>query len=403
MPARGSFTRVPTADRPRSIGATEKSKSYSIARSNSAARKAIEAELASPPINFDGYIHASLEFSLSGFKVTIRHPADGQTLLIFRSRDDGKSECRLLVDTKRNVVLLIENRYEGKTTTTLQFSDFVEVAGAWWATTVKSLDEKGRTTNVTHRKFARFDGDQYAQSMAKERAGREQVQFLRDPAETVLAAKKALTADKPSFDDQITLLMHFARSGQWNRAMEHLAAAEKLADGKPGIRWLHYAVLKAARRNEELKGLLLAEADALAKATIDDMYLASHLLVQSSGILETNETLALLDALRPVYERQPAHLHALRGWKQQRAGYLSNAGRGSEATAIYRELAEGSPRDCGVQVTYVQDLQNCQEYAAERKWIEHVLSSDAPWQPQEINQFRDYYCQSLRARSGMKN
>ena len=48
--------------------------------------------------------------------------------------------------------------------------------------------------------------------------------------------------------------MHFARSGQWDRAMEHLAAAEKLADGKPGVRWLRYAVMKAARRNEELKG-----------------------------------------------------------------------------------------------------------------------------------------------------
>ena len=38
--------------------------------------------------------------------------------------------------------------------------------------------------------------------------------------------------------------------------MEHLAAAEKLAEGKPGLRWLRYAVLKSARRNEELKELL---------------------------------------------------------------------------------------------------------------------------------------------------
>ena len=338
---------------------------------------------------------------MSSFKVTIRHPADGQTLLIFRSRDDGKSECRVLVDTKRNVVLSIENRYQGKTTTTQQFSDFVEVAGVWWAGSVKSLDEKGRTTNVTNRKFARLDNEQYSQSMAKERAGRELVQFLRDPAETVLAAKKALESGKATFDDQITLLMHFARSGQWTRAMEHLAAAEKLAAGKPGVRWLRYAVLKSARRNEELKGLFLQEAGKLSPLPLgegtESLYLANYLLGQANGILETNEMLTLLDALRPVFERQPAHLHSPRAWKQQRAGYLSNAGRGSEATAIYKELAEGSPRDCGVQVTYVQNLQNCQEYEAERKWIDHILSSDAPWQPSEVNQFRDYYCQSLRA------
>ena len=236
-------------------------RSFQLGRS----RKAVEAELASPPINFEGFIHSSLEASFAGFKVTVLHPADGRTLLIFRSRGDGKIECLVLVDTRRNVVLSTENRYQGKTTVTRQFGDFVEVAGAWWATTTKTLDEKGRATNVTSQKFARLDGDQYAQSMAKERAGRELVQFLRDPAETVLEAKKAISPlGKPTFDDQITLLMHFARSGQWTRALEHLAAAEKLADGKPGVRWLRYAVLKSARRNEELKGIFLQEAAKLA-------------------------------------------------------------------------------------------------------------------------------------------
>jgi predicted Zn-dependent protease len=368
-------------------------------------RKAVPAELASPPINLEGYVLASLEFALAGRKVSVRHPADGQTLLIFRSPDDSKNESRVHVDTRRNVVLSIEQRYEGKTTATQQFSDFTQVAGAWWAGTVKSLDENGRVTNVTSQKIVRFDNDSYSQAMAKQLAGREQVQFLRDPAQALLDAKKALAAGKSTFDDRITLLMHFARSSQWTRAMEQLASAEKLADGKPGIRWLRYAVLKAARRNEELKNLFLEEAGKLSPVPQgegqgvrgDELYLANHLLGQANGVLETNEMLTLLDVLRPVFARQPEHLHALRGWKQQRAGYLSNAGRGGEATAIYRELAEGSPRDYGVQVTYMQNLQNCQEFEAERKWIEHVLSGDAPWQPQEINQFRDFYTQSLRA------
>ena len=133
--------------------------------------------------------------------------------------------------------------------------------------------------------------------------------------------------------------------------MEHLAAAEKLAGGKPGVRWLRYAVLKAARRNEELKNLFLAEAGKIEKTTPDEMNLANHLLGQANGVLEANEMLTLLDALRPVFAAARAS-PSLAGWKQQRAGYLSNAGRGGEATAIYRELAEGSPRDYGVQVTY---------------------------------------------------
>ncbi len=394
-------------------------------------RKAAEEELKTPPIGLNGFVLASLKDSFVGQRVTVRHPADGRALLTFHYPQDERNDTRVLVDTKQNVVLSIESRSNGKVTSTQQFGDFVEVAGAWWAGSVKSLDEKGRVTCVAKQKIVRLDSDQYVQSMAKERAGREQVQFLRDPAETVLDAKKALALGKASFDDQITLLMHFARSAQWTSAMEHLAVAEKLADGKPGVRWLRYAVLKAARRNEELKELFQHEAanlsplpegegqgvraavgrDTRAKSSptsphpnplpegegTDALYLANYLLGQASGVLEANETLALLDTLRPVFARQPAHLQAIKSWKQQRANWLANLGRDDESLAIYRELAETYPTDFGVQLTYVQNLQNRQEYEAQRKWIERALSSDVVWLPQEVDQFRSSYAQSIRA------
>ena len=380
------------------------------------ARKAVEAELTDPPIGLNGFLLSSLKDSFAGQKVSIRHPVEGQVLLTFRVPGDDKNDTQVLVDTKRNVVLSIRHRSEGKTISSQQFGDFTQVAGAWWAGTVKSLDDKGRVTSVTTQKLGRLPSppaplpkgegsDLYAQAMTGELAGREQVQFLRDPAETVLDAKKHLTAGNATFDDQITLLMHFARSGQWDRAMEHLAAAEKLADGKQGIRWLRYAVLKSARRNEEIKGLFQHEAGKLSPRPPgegqgvrgDELYLANYLLGQANGVLEANEMLTLLDALRPVFARQPAHLQSLKGWKQQRANWLTNAGRGDEALAIYKELAEANPRDFNAQSTYMQNLQNRQEYEAERKWIERVLSSDVTWLPEEIEQFRNYYAQSLRA------
>ncbi len=191
--------------------------------------------------------------------------------------------------------------------------------------------------------------------------------------------------------------------------MDHLSAAEKLAQDKPGLRWLRYAVLKAARRNEELKGLLQEEDHALVAHALapglpvdqswraDELYVANYLLGQANGVLEANEMLALLDALKPVFARQPAHLQSLKGWKQQRANWLTNAGRGDEALAIYKELAEANPRDFNAQSTYVQNLHNRQEFEAERKWIERMLASDTPWEPQEIEQLRGCYAQSLRA------
>ena len=328
---------------------------------------------------------ASLADAFNGQKVSIKHPAEEQTLFTFRVPNDDKNDTRVLIDTKRNVVLSIEHRTEGKTTSSQRFGDLIEVGGAWWAGKIESLDDKGRTVNVTTQKLAPLDNDGYAQAIHTERAGRERVQFLHDPAETELDAKKHLAAKDATFDDQITLLMHFARSGQWDRAMEHLATAEKLAAGKPGVRWLRYAVLKSARRNEELKGLFQQEANSRDKPPANELFLANYLLGQANGVLEANEMLTLLDDLRPVFARQPAHLQSLKGWKQQRANWLTNAGLPDAALAIYKELAEAYSRDINAQTTYVQNLQNRLEYEAERKWIERVLANDVAWLPEEID------------------
>jgi predicted Zn-dependent protease len=380
-------------------------------------RKAIDAERSSPPASLNGFVLTSLQDTFAYQKVSISHPADGQALLTFRYPGD-KSETLVLIDTKRNVVLSIETRNDGKTTATQQFSDFTQAAGAWWAGKIESRNAKGHVMSVTRQNIVRLAAARFSQSMTGELAGRAEVQFLHDPGQTLIEAKKALAAGKATFDDQITLLLHFARSGQWTRAMDHLAAAEKLAAGKAGVRWLRYAVLKSARRNEELKNLFQREAAALVVPPLggpraippghhvpmvggttnrtDDLYLANYLLGQAGGVLEANETLAELDALRAVFARQPAHLQAMKSWKQQRAGALANAGRGDEALATYKELALAYPHDIGTQESYIQNLQNRQECDALRKWIDHLLSSDTPWEPGEIEQLHSYYSQSLR-------
>ncbi len=307
-------------------------------------------------------------------------------------------------------MLSIEYRRDGKTTATHTYGDFVEVAGAWWVGKIESLDDKGRLTSVIKQSVVRLDAEKFAQAIGNRLAGREKIQFLRDPARKVIDAKNALKAGNADFSDRITLMMHFLRSQQWTRAMEHFDAAEKLAAGKPGLRWLRFALLKSARRNEELKNSFQQEAAALANsprpngdgpgvrvAAVDDGFLANYLLNQSAGVLENNERLALLDSLQPVFARQPEYRLAIKQWKRARADCLANCGREDEALSLCKELADTYPNDISVQQKYLQNLQNRQEFAALRKWIDHLLSSDTPWEPSETDQLRGAFADSLRS------
>ena len=81
--------------------------------------------------------------------------------------------------------------------------------------------------------------------------------------------------------------------------------------------------------------------------------------------------------LRPVYENQPAHLHAVKGYKEQRANYLEQTGQRQEALALRKQLAQDYPRDFNSQHQYVQALVRMGEYEAGYAWLERVLSADS--------------------------
>ena len=198
---------------------------------------------------------------ISDYSVELSPQGDGKTLLVLRA-DDPTYEIRILVDTTRHVVLSFETVREGKVIGATKYDEFVEVAGSWWAGRVETFDEKGRRIAVTTQRLAPQEPDAFAQQMKGHLAGRERVQFLQEPAVSVAEAKRATAAGKASFDDRMTLLGHFLRSQQWTRVREQLAAAEKLAAGKPGMQWVRGAMLIAARRNEEAKKWLMEWAGA---------------------------------------------------------------------------------------------------------------------------------------------
>ena len=118
-------------------------------------------------------------------------------------------------------------------------------------------------------------------------------------------------------------------------------------------------------------------------------------MVQSGGG-EANEMLALLDALKPVVERAPAHVAAMKNWLVRRAGYLQSTGQWDQALALRKQVAEQYPHDANEQQQYAQALADAREYDAAYAWIAKVLGPDSRWLPHEEESLRNFTAQLMR-------
>jgi Flp pilus assembly protein TadD len=359
-------------------------------------RTAVPQDLGAEVLGLNDHSLIPLDRDYPGYHATLEPQGEERTVLVLRHPSSPASEVRLVVDTKRHVLLAVEHRHHGKVTSATKFNDFLEVAGSWWARKIEATDDKGRLVSRITQTIQPLTDDALARQTQAELAGRDQTLFIRHPLASIVAAKKALAEGKATLDDHLALLVHFAASQQWARAVEHLQQCEKLATGKPGVRWLHNAFLNISRRHEELKKRLLEEAGRLAEARgADEWFLTGHVVDQGAGFLQGNEMLALLDRVHPVYQRQPAYRQLVRHWKQLRANYLLQVGQRDQALALMKELATTYPHDFSVQNSYAQGLVNAGDYPAASAWLDRVLTKEAQWAPSEEEALRSLYTQFL--------
>jgi Flp pilus assembly protein TadD len=356
-------------------------------------------DLQRPPLDLDDHSVAPLHVSYAEYTPSIETVAKDRELLILKHKTQPAYETRVLVDTNRRVVLSTESRHNGKATGATKYEDFVEIGGVWWARRGETLDEKGRRRSLTTQTVTGLSADEFTDRMAQELAGKSKVLFLRQPLPKVTEAKAAVAAGRATFDDRAVLVLHFASTQQWTRAREHLEACERLAAGKSGMRWLTNEFLHAGRRQEELRTRYLDDAAALVAAADPDVranddFLAGFLLQQAYQILLPNETLALADAVEPVYRRQPARLQAVKKWRGWRVGYLQQADQPDKALALAKELAVEYPRDLDSQYRYAQHLATSGDYAGAYAWLNRVLA-DTSWEPAAAASLRGLFAGSL--------
>ncbi|HUT94170.1 MAG TPA: VIT domain-containing protein [Thermoguttaceae bacterium] len=367
-------------------------------------RASTPADLRTPPLSLSGNVLTPLDRTYEAYSAELKPQGENRVLLVLTHPSRPKHQVHVLVDTERHVVLRIETREDDQVGSSTVFGDFVEAAGAWWAGRIETFDKKGRRTTLVAQEFKPIAADVFVRRVQKELAGREHVQFLREPLTKVVDAKRALAAGKAGFDDHTALVLHFSRSQQWDRVMEHLDAAEQAAADKPAVRWVRNAILDVSRRREELKQRIVDEAARLAngeaanKAESEGLFLADRLVSQAASFLPPIEMLPLVESLEPVYQRAEPHLRALRQWSQRRADLLRQLERPEEELRIRKELAEGYPYDADVQAQYARALVNKGEYQAAKAWLDRVLGRDFEWYEHEEQSLRGVWADSLRSR-----
>jgi predicted Zn-dependent protease len=363
-------------------------------------RASTSRDLQPPPLDLTDHSLTSLERTYAGYTPTLQSPDKDRTLLVLKHPTSLHDETRILIDTARHVILTIEERHKGKITIKTQFDDFTQAAGCWWARRIERTDETGKRLSLVTQTIKTLSADAFAQHLERELAGRAQVQFLRVPVPSVRNAKKAVAAGKASFADQFVLMLHFSRSQQWARALEHLEQAEKLAASKGGMRWVRSAMLYDSRRHQELQQRFLAEANKLTEnreiGAGDEYYLAEYLVGQSGRVLQANEMLGLLEVLQPVYDRQPAHVQARKRWLHNRVSYLAQAGQTDQALSLRKQLATDYPRDYTLQQEYAQALAAGGDYPGAYAWLTRVLVKEARWLSYEEESLRGVYAQLLQ-------
>ena len=104
--------------------------------------------------------------------------------------------------------------------------------------------------------------------------------------------------------------------------------------------------------------------------------------------------------LRPVFQRQPPRMQAMKDWNELRlsgpSGPLDETNQAPDDLPIRKQLALEYPHDCDVQLQYAQALTTAKETKAACAWLK-VLVPEARWSASAEAQLRNVYALSLSA------
>lgn len=307
------------------------------------------------------------------YDARIENAGQDRVNLVLSPKDSTHVEI-YSIDTSRHVVLKREWQSDGKITSSMTYDDFVELAGSWWARKISHLNGDGQKTTETTLDIKSIEMAEFSKRTDAELAAKGSVQFIQLPFVSLAVARQKTADGAATFDHRLAMILRNAQLQQWDEMWKHVDAVEQLAADKPGIRWIRTILQATIRRNEEARQRLSLEAKNLAMmARQDEVFLAEFILGQAQPLTSWPEFLEIVQAAKPVYERQPADLDVMPQWTQRLAQCYESTGRMKEALPLRRSLAEAAPWHVHWQTEYAQRLSSTGEFDAAIAWLQQQI------------------------------
>jgi len=272
----------------------------------------------------------------------------------------------LILDSERQVVVSVVNKNsQGNVTSSMKMSDFVQVSELWWPGKTESRDADGYLLSQTVTKVRLLDEVEFNTAVAEQVSDEKETLFLDiDPLRNLRSATAAIAAGKGTLADQLLRFYQFQSQRRWDKARIHFDVIEELAGGRSAMDWLKIEFLLASRRNEDLRLAITEQVRRLAendrdkdKVPNNEYFLANH-LIGRYGSLATEERLAILDQLGPVFKNDDTAINATRNisWREYRAALLDQLGLRNDATGIWEDLAADQRHLQNSQVNWLSRL-----------------------------------------------
>ncbi len=300
--------------------------------------------------------------------------------IVFAANDDPANERVLVVDLGRSVLLEERSVLDGKTTGATRYADFVEVAGRWWATKVESLDEDGHVVARQTLKVEAIDAAAFDAAFDDAMVAHGDVVFLVGEDPKVADARQAVRDGRAGLAQHLVVALSHAARQRWDDAWKAFEAAATAAGEKPGTTWMRLALLARSRRGTDFGALARKTADAIARDLSPEAAWRAWVLDRGTSGLGGAERLAIVDSVRPVWDREGPYrelwaLHALR----RHAEASDRAGLRRAARMERADLAAKRPFDVTAVISHAVDLANGEDAAAAAAYVGERATKEGPW------------------------